>query len=50
MILRLLKRMNLISWNDHEAKYDIRDQDETREKMGKGITLTQEKLKNFVRY
>ena len=41
------KELNLISWNDREAKYDIRDWDETHEKMGKGITLTQEELKKL---
>jgi len=38
------KELNLVSWNDREAKYDIRDWDETHEKMGKGITLTEDEL------
>ncbi len=41
------KELNLISWNDREAKYDIRDWDETHEKMGKGITFNQEELKKL---
>lgn len=41
------KELNLISWSGSEAKYDIRDWDETHEKMGKGITLTQEELKKL---
>lgn len=41
------KELNLISWSGREAKYDIRDWDETHEKMGKGITLTQEELKKL---
>jgi len=38
------KEINLISWNDREPKYDIRDWDETHEKMGKGLTLNREEL------
>ena len=36
--------LNLVSWNDKEAKYDIRPWSPTHEKMGKGITLTKEEL------
>jgi hypothetical protein len=38
------KELNLISWNDREPKYDIRDWSENHEKMGKGVTLSQEEL------
>ncbi|MFC4804763.1 YdbC family protein [Filifactor villosus] len=38
------KELNLISWNDRPEKYDIRDWNETHDKMGKGITLTKEEL------
>lgn len=38
------KEINLISWNDREAKYDIRDWAPNKEKMGKGITLTKDEL------
>ena len=41
------KELNLISWNDRKAKADIRDWDETHEKMGKGVTLTKEELKEL---
>ena len=34
------KELNLISWNDREPKYDIRDWAPDREKMGKGVTLS----------
>ena len=30
------KELNLISWNDRDAKYDIRDWSADHEKMGKG--------------
>ncbi len=39
------KELNLISWNDKEAKYDIRDWDSEHKKMGKGVTLNIDELK-----
>ena len=45
------KELNLISWNNGVPKYDIRDWSPDREKMGKGITLTEEeasKLKELL--
>ena len=36
------KELNLVSWNGGRPKYDIRDWAPGREKMGKGITLTEE--------
>ena len=41
------KELNLISWNDKEPKYDIREWDPEHEKMGKGVTLTVEELKKL---
>lgn len=38
------KELNLISWNGKEPKYDLRDWDPNKEKMGKGITLTKNEL------
>ena len=38
------KELNLISWNEREPKYDIRDWDQNHEKMGKGVTLSKEEL------
>ena len=38
------KELNLISWNERAAKFDIRDWDPDHQKMGKGITLTREEL------
>ena len=38
------KELNLISWNDREPKYDIRDWSADHEKMGKGVTLSREEL------
>jgi hypothetical protein len=41
------KELNLISWNEKEAKYDIRDWDSEHKKMGKGVTLTATELKKL---
>jgi hypothetical protein len=38
------KELNLISWNEREPKYDLRDWDQGHEKMGKGITLSKDEL------
>ena len=38
------KELNLISWNDREPKYDIREWSPDGEKMGKGVTLSMEKV------
>ena len=39
------KELNLVSWNGNAAKYDIRAWAPEHEKMGKGITLTEEEVK-----
>ena len=41
------KELNLISWNGSTPKYDIRDWSPYHEKMGKGITLTDEEAKKL---
>jgi len=38
------KELNLISWNEREPKYDIRDWDPDHEKMGKGVTLSKDEI------
>ncbi len=38
------KELNLISWNDREPKYDIREWSPDGTKMGKGITLSDEEV------
>ncbi|TRZ49415.1 hypothetical protein D4S03_08335 [bacterium] len=39
-----VKELNLISWNEREPKYDIREWSPDGEKMGKGVTLSKEEL------
>ncbi|NFL79633.1 hypothetical protein FDG33_04240 [Clostridium sporogenes] len=41
------KELNLISWNEKEPKYDLRDWNPEHKKMGKGITLSAEELKKL---
>lgn len=41
------KELNLVSWNDKDPKYDLREWDPAHEKMGKGITLTAAELKKL---
>ena len=41
------KELNKISWNGAEPKYDIRDWAPEREKMGKGVTLTEEEAQKL---
>lgn len=37
--------LNKVSWNGRAAKYDLRNWAPDHEKMGKGITLTEEEAK-----
>lgn len=41
------KELNLVSWNDKEPKYDLREWDPEHEKMGKGVTLSKEELRKL---
>lgn len=41
------KELNLVSWNEREPKYDIRDWNPSHERMSKGITLTKEEAQSL---
>ncbi len=41
------KEFNKISWNERNPKYDIRDWTNEHERMGKGVTLTEEELREL---
>lgn len=41
------KEINLVSWNNYPAKYDIREWDPEHTKMGKGVTFTVEEIKKL---
>ena len=36
--------LNLVSWNEREPKYDLRNWSENHEKIGKGIALSKEEI------
>jgi len=38
------KELNLMRWNDGEAKYDLRSWSADRKKRGKGVTLSTDEL------
>ncbi|WP_147803907.1 YdbC family protein [Alkalicoccus halolimnae] len=42
------KELNLVSWNGRDPKYDLREWAPDHEKMGKGVTLTEEEIKQLV--
>lgn len=39
--------LNLVSWNEREPKYDLRNWSENHEKIGKGIALTKEEVEKL---
>jgi len=42
------KELNLVSWNDREPKFDLREWAPRRGKMGKGITLTRDEMSMII--
>ena len=38
----------MVSWNDRDPKYDIRDWSPDHTRMGKGVSLTEEEMKKLV--
>ena len=41
------KELNLISWNDGEPKYDVRQWSPDHSKMGKGVSLSREEAEEL---
>lgn len=41
------KELNLIRWNDREPKFDIREWAPEHEKMGKGVTLSNDEIEKL---
>lgn len=41
------KELNLVSWNGRPPKFDLRDWAPDHEKMGKGLTLTNEEFEEL---
>lgn len=42
------KELNLVSWGSREPKYDIREWSPEHDRMGKGVTLSDEEMKALV--
>ena len=42
------KELNLVSWNDGEPKYDIRQWSPDHTKMGKGVSLSREEAQELM--
>ncbi|MDE6732613.1 MAG: hypothetical protein K2J77_07030 [Oscillospiraceae bacterium] len=42
------RELNLVSWNDREPKFDIRDWSPDHTRMSKGISLTEEEMEKLV--
>ena len=42
------RELNLVAWNGADAKYDIRDWSPDHQKMGRGITLTDDEMERLV--
>lgn len=38
------KELNLVSWNERDPKYDIREWAPEHKKMGKGVTMTGDEI------
>ncbi|MBR1724714.1 MAG: hypothetical protein IJ723_06840, partial [Ruminococcus sp.] len=36
--------LNMVSWSDHDPKYDIREWSPDHTRMGKGVTLSEEEV------
>lgn len=44
------KELNLISWSERKPKYDIREWSPDHEKMGKGVTLSEDEMKLLLEF
>ncbi len=42
------RELNMVSWNEHEPKYDIRDWSPDHTRMSKGIGLTEDEMKKLI--
>ncbi|GHV46700.1 hypothetical protein FACS189499_02540 [Clostridia bacterium] len=41
--------LNLVSWNEHDPKYDIRSWAPDHVRMGKGISLSEEEMESMIK-
>lgn len=43
------KELNLVSWNGHDSKYDLREWSPDHDRMGRGITLSSQEAQSLCR-
>lgn len=43
------KELNIVSWNDRDPKYDLRDWSPSHKRMGRGVTFSVEELTELKR-
>lgn len=41
------KELNMVSWNDREPKFDLREWSPDHTRMGKGVTLSEEEVEKL---
>lgn len=41
------RELNKVAWNGGPAKFDVRNWDETHQRMGRGVTMTQQEMSEF---
>lgn len=42
------KELNVVSWNNQNPKFDIRDWNDNHDRMGRGITLQESEMNRMV--
>ena len=42
------RELNMVSWNDRDPKYDIRDWSPDHTRMSKGVSFTEEEMEKLV--
>lgn len=42
------KELNMVSWNDRDPKFDIREWSPDHTRMSKGVSLTEDEMKQLV--
>ena len=42
------RELNMVSWNGHDAKYDIRDWSPDHTRMSKGVYLTEDEMEKLM--
>lgn len=43
------KELNKVSWNDRPAKFDLRDWNHDEDRIGKGVTLTEDEAMELLK-